>query len=84
MQLTRHSGLGTREGKELTPRARGKAGPVAQADNDDRLIGMSLPGRPPPRADAYGAQVHGLVVENRVRLLGLNSISRFQVAILDR
>jgi hypothetical protein len=38
-------------GKELTARERGQVGPVAQADNDDRLIGMSLHGRPPPQSD---------------------------------
>ncbi len=39
------------KGKELMVRERCQMGPVAQADNDDRLIGMSLHGRPPPQSD---------------------------------
>jgi hypothetical protein len=38
-------------GKELMARGRGQVGPVALADNADRLIGMSLPGRFPPQSD---------------------------------
>ena len=73
------------KGKELMVRERYQMGPVAQADDDNQGFARWSHGRPPPqRAYAYEAQVHGLVVENRVRLLGLNSKSRFQVAILDR
>jgi hypothetical protein len=58
------------EGKELTARERGKVGPVAQADNDNQGLARWVAWPPPPRAYAYEAQVHGLVVENRVSFWG--------------
>jgi len=59
------------KGKELMVRERCQMGPVAQADDDNRGLARWSHGRPPPlRAYAYGAQVHGLVVENRVSFWG--------------
>ncbi len=58
-------------GKELMVRERCQMGPVAQADNDKQGFARWSPGRPPPpRAYAYGALVHDLVVENRVSFWG--------------
>ena len=57
--------------RELTTRERGKVGPVAQSDNDNQGLARWLAWPPsPPRAYAYEAQVHGLVVENRISFWG--------------
>ncbi len=54
------------KGKELMVRERCQMGPVAQADDDNQGLARWIAWPPPPRAYAYEAQVHGLVVENRV------------------
>ena len=59
------------KGKELMVRERGQMGPVAQADDDNQGLARWVAWPPPsPRAYAYEAQVHGLVVENRVSFWG--------------
>ena len=58
------------KGKELMVRERCQMWAVAQADDDNQEVAMWVAGPPPPRAYAYEAQVHGLVVENRVSFWG--------------
>ena len=59
-------------GKELMVGERSQMGPVAPADDDNQGLAMRVawPRPPPQRAYAYEAQVHGLVVENRVSFWG--------------
>jgi hypothetical protein len=58
------------KGKKLMTRKRGQMGPVAQADDDNQGRAGWVAWPAPPRAYAYEAQVHGLVVENRVSFWG--------------